>query len=152
MTAPDPATPGEAGVSAPGLVGTWRVVTVERTTENGDVVEPFGSDPDGILIYGADGMTTAVVGASGRPLLDLDLIEARVTAPDADLAEAFRTASGFAGSYEITGDVVVHRILVSTVPNWVGTEQVRPFAIDGDLLTLRPPGWRLVARRLGAGS
>ena len=152
MTGSDAVPAGEGARTDPGLVGSWRVITVERTTESGEVVEPFGSDPDGILIYGADGMTTAVVGASGRPSLDLDLIEARVTAPDADLAEAFRTASGFAVSYEIDGDVVVHRILVSTVPNWVGTEQVRPFAIDGELLTLRPPGWRLVARRLETGA
>ncbi len=145
-----PVTAGSTGAAGqPSIVGSYRVESVERTLDDGTVTEPFGPDPVGLLIYGADGMTTAIVGASGRPLLDLDLIANRVTASDADQAAAFRSAHGFAGSYEVTDGAVVHRIQVSTVENWVGTEQVRPYTLDGDILTLRPPGWKLTARRTG---
>jgi hypothetical protein len=89
----------------------------------------------------------AVVGRSDQPPLEMDLLAGTVEAADRDLAAAFRSAYGFAGTFVVEGDIVRHHILVSTVPNWVGTEQVRPYTIDGDMLTLRPPGWRVVARR-----
>ena len=146
---------GGDAVPGPGIVGSYRVVSVERTLEDGTVVEPFGPAPDGLLLYGADGMTAAVVGASGRPQLDLDLIANQISASEADQAAAFRSAHGFAGTYEVADGVVIHRILVATVQNWVGTAQHRPYELDGDQLTLRPPGWRVVARRIrstGAGA
>lgn len=137
-----PAAPGESAIA-----GSYRVVSVERTAESGQVVTPFGPDPDGILIYTPEGMMTAVVGASRRAPLDLDLLGATVSATDEALAQAFRSAHGFAGTFTLGDGVITHHIVVSTVPNWAGTAQVRPFALDGDVLTLRPPGWRLVARR-----
>jgi len=129
------------------IVGSYRVTTVERRTPEGELRHPFGVHPDGVLVYGADGMTAAVVGASGREVLAMDLLDESVGATADELAGAFRSAYGFAGTYEVVGEAVHHRILVSTVANWVGTEQVRPFSIDGDALTLRPPGWRVVAYR-----
>lgn len=132
------------------IAGTYRVVSVERMTDDGEIREPFGPDPEGFLLYGPDGMMAAVVGASARPLLGLDLLAETVSASDGDLAAAFRAAYGFVGSYEVTGSTVVHHLMASTVPNWVGTEQVRPFTLDGDELVLRPPGWRVVGRRTRA--
>jgi len=141
-----PAGPGGRG----GVVGSYRVTAVERTTESGEVVEPFGRDPDGILVYTPEGTMTAVVGASRRAPLELDLLAGTAPATDEALAQAFRSAHGFAGTYTLGDGVITHHIVVSTVPNWVGTAQVRPFELEGDLLTLRPPGWRLAARRVTA--
>ncbi len=128
------------------IAGSYRVESVERYDE-GTVRHPFGEHPEGMLLYGRDGAMAAVVGAGGRPRVEMDLLAESGGASDADLAAAFRSAYGFAGTYEVDGDVVRHRIGVSTMPNWVGTEQVRPFELQGDTLTLYPPGWRLVARR-----
>jgi len=128
------------------IAGSYRVESVERY-EDGAVRHPFGERPEGMLLYGSDGAMAAVVGAGGRPHVEMDLLSESGGASDADLAAAFRSAYGFAGTYEVDGDVVRHRIGVSTMPNWVGTEQVRPFELRGDTLTLYPPGWRLVARR-----
>ena len=129
------------------IVGSYRVGTVERETPDGALRQPFGAHPDGILVYGADGMTAAVVGTSRRQALAMDLLTETMAATESELAAAYLSAYGFAGTYEVVGEVVHHRILVSTVANWIGTEQVRPFSIDGDVLVLRPPGWRVVAYR-----
>ncbi len=130
-----------------GIVGTYMVEVVEKESGDGRVEHPFGPDVSGMLLYGADGAMAAVVGRAAQPALDMDLLAATVAASERQLAEAFRSAYGFAGTFEVVEDAVHHRILVSTVPNWVGTEQVRPYTLDGDVLTLRPPGWRVVARR-----
>jgi hypothetical protein len=129
------------------IVGTYVVHLVEKYNDDGAVEFPFGERAAGMLLYAPDGAMAAVVGRSDQPPLEMDLLAGTVEAADRDLAAAFRSAYGFAGTFVVEGDIVHHHILVSTVPNWVGTEQVRPYTIDGDMLTLRPPGWRVVARR-----
>jgi Lipocalin-like domain len=128
------------------LVGSYRVSSVEHFSDDGTLY-PFGHDPQGFLMYSAEGLMTAVLMASDRPTLAMDLLEGTSTATDAETADAFRSAYGFAGTFEVAASEVTHLILVSTVPNWVGTTQVRPFELTGDLLTLYPPNWRLQARR-----
>jgi hypothetical protein len=129
------------------IVGTYMVHLVEKYSEDGTVEFPFGERATGMLLYAADGAMAAVVGRSDQPALEMDLLAGTVAASESELALAFRSAYGFAGTFAVEGDVVRHHILVSTVPNWVGTDQVRPFSIQGETLTLRPPGWRVVARR-----
>jgi Lipocalin-like domain len=129
------------------IVGTYVVHLVEKYNDDGTVEFPFGERATGMLLYAADGAMAAVVGRSDQPALEMDLLAGTVKASESELAVAFRSAYGFAGTFVVDGDVVRHRILVSTVPNWVGTDQVRPYTMEGDLLTLRPPGWRVVARR-----
>ncbi len=129
------------------IVGTYFVHLVEKYTDDGAVEHPFGERVAGMLLYGADGAMAAVVGRADQPALEMDLLAGTVAASDSELAGAFRSAYGFAGTFEVEGETVRHRVLVSTVPNWVGTDQVRPYTIEGEELTLRPPGWRVVARR-----
>lgn len=128
------------------LVGNYRVWCVEHFSDHG-TLHPFGDDPQGFLMYSVEGLMTAVLMASDRPTLAMDLLQGTSTATDEETADAFRSAYGFAGTYEVAGSEVTHRILVSTMPNWVGTTQVRPFELTGELLTLYPPNWRLQARR-----
>jgi Lipocalin-like domain len=129
------------------IVGTYMVHLVEKYGEDGTVEFPFGERATGMLLYAADGAMAAVVGRSDQPSLEMDLLAGSVEASDGELAAAFRSAYGFAGTFVVEGEIVRHHILVSTVPNWVGTDQVRPYSIEGDTLTLRPPGWRVVAHR-----
>jgi len=129
------------------IVGTYVVHLVEKYNDDGTVEFPFGEPAAGLLLYAADGAMAAVVSRSDQPALAMDLLAGTVEASDRDLAAAFRSAYGFAGTFAVEGDIVRHRIVASTVPNWVGTDQVRPYAIEGEVLTLRPPGWRVVARR-----
>lgn len=133
------------------IAGTYQVEVVEKYAASGEVQYPFGAQVSGMLLYGSDGAMAAVVGRADQPALDMDLLAGTVAATESDQAEAFRAAYGFAGTYRIAGDIVHHRILVSTVPNWVGTEQLRPFELEAGVLTLRPPGWRVIARRLPPG-
>jgi Lipocalin-like domain len=131
------------------IVGTYLVHLVEKYYHDGTVAFPFGEPAAGMLLYAADGAMAAVVGRSDQVALEMDLLAGTVAASDSELAAAFRSAYGFAGTFVVEGDTVRHRILASTVPNWVGTDQVRPYAVEGEILTLWPPGWRVVARRAG---
>jgi hypothetical protein len=128
------------------VVGCYRVVSVEHFVEDA-TLHPFGDDPQGFLMYSAEGLMSAVLMSAGRPNLAMDLLAGTSTATDAEVVAAFHSGYGFAGTYEVDGGVITHQLLVSTVPNWVGTAQVRPFELEGDVLSLYPPGWRLRALR-----
>jgi hypothetical protein len=128
------------------VVGNWKVTSVEHFTDDGTVF-PFGDDPQGFLMYSPEGLMSAVLMAAGRPNLAMDLLLGTSTATDAETVAAFRSAYGFAGTYAVEGSVITHQLLVSTVQNWVGTSQVRPFELDDDVLSLYPPSWRLCALR-----
>jgi len=90
---------------------------------------------------------SAVLMSAGRPNLAMDLLAGTSTATDAEVVAAFHSGYGFAGTYVVEGSVITHQLLVCTVPNWVGTAQVRPFELEDDMLSLYPPDWRLRARR-----
>lgn len=58
---------------------------------------------------------------------------------DAEAARAFSTYIAYSGRYETSGDTVVHEVETCSIPNHVGTDQVRHMAIADDTLVLRTP-------------
>lgn len=100
------------------LVGTWRLVSLATWSTDGAVRYPLGRDPLGYLIYTEDGyMAYQTMGGAGPP-------------------DAAQPPQSYSGPYAYRGDTVVHTILVSADPRWVGTDQVRTVALTGDALTL----------------
>lgn len=49
------------------LVGVWGLVAYTDEHENGDETQPFGPNPQGFLIYTADGFVSAQLMEPGRP-------------------------------------------------------------------------------------
>lgn len=47
------------------------------------------------------------------------------------------THMGYAGDWRVAGGQVVHRIRISSRPDWIGAEQTRDAELDGDVLTVR---------------
>lgn len=54
-------------------------------------------------------------------------------------AAAYSTCLAYFGSYEVQGNVIVHRIDASLFPNWTGTVQERLFTCHGNELVRRTP-------------
>jgi len=118
------------------LVGTWKLVSAEDTTDSGEVKSAYGHDPTGFLTYTADGRVMAVIANGGRkPLSSRD----KDSAPVEERAEAFSTFAAYAGSYRVTGDTVVHHFEVASTQNLVNTDGVRFVKIEGDRLKMRTP-------------
>ncbi|MEV6121149.1 alpha/beta fold hydrolase [Streptomyces sp. NPDC052077] len=122
--------------TCPGLVGVWHLTSFTVRDQSGGVIgHPMGVCPTGVLTYGADGSMSVHLGASG-PAVPGD------GAPHPEGTEGLvrrRPYLGYAGTFAHTGDRVVHRLEIASVPQWVGTEQVRAVRFDGDELTLSPP-------------
>lgn len=118
------------------LVGTYRLVSVESTSEDGEVQRPFGEVPDGFMTFTPEGYMLAVLARHDRPTFaDGDIMGGT----DQERAAAFLSASAFAGRYEVREGRLVNTLAAATFQNWKDTVQVRDFEVTGGGLTLVTP-------------
>src|ERR1700693_5963963 len=119
------------------LVGAWKLISASSTTENGVIKKDvYGPNPTGMLTCTTDGrMMTIIAMGDRKPLSVAD----RVAAPIEERAEAFSTFIAYAGRYSLVGDKETLHIDVSSLQNWVGTDQVRYVSLHGNQLILRTP-------------
>jgi hypothetical protein len=118
------------------FVGTWRLLSLELRTSDGQVSYPFGQDPVGYIMYSEDGYMSVAFMSANRPLFAVGDILGGTTEEKVNAAETYIS---YCGRYEIQGDKVIHHIEVSLFPNWVGVHQERIFEFDGDRLSLSTP-------------
>ena len=118
------------------LVGSYRLLTFQDIADDGEVRDPLGPEPVGIIIYSPERCISAVLMRAGRPnFVDADILGGS----DAERVAAFATASAYAGRWSIEDGHVVHRLEAATFPNWTGSVQRRPYELAGDRLRLLPP-------------
>ncbi len=121
---------------AAGLVGRWRLVSWSIGTENGAGAYPFDESAEGSLVYTPGGWMMVTLAKAERARLSTDDV---VGGGEAERAAAYSSYVAYCGTYEVEGDVVIHRVQMSLFPNWVGSEQERYFELSGDALVLRGP-------------
>jgi hypothetical protein len=115
------------------LVGTWRLLSWENRTLDGEVSHPLGGGASGYIAYTEDGYVFVAIMAPGRrPFVAGDLLSGST----AEKAGAAETYVSYCGRYEFHGDTVLHHMELSLFPNWVGVTQERLVKISGDQLTL----------------
>ena len=115
------------------LVGTWRLVSWENQDDAGQITLPVGRDPQGYIIYTADGYVSVQIMTAHRQRFAADDLLQGTTDEKARAAETF---IAYGGHYEIASDTIIHHVELSLFPNWVGTRQVRRLELAGDRLTL----------------
>jgi len=117
------------------VVGTWKLISVTATTDNGGVGKAvLGQNPSGLLTYTADGRMMAIISDDGRKPLS---VADRVAAPAEERAQAYSTFMAYAGRYTFTCDKVVHHVEVASLQNWVNTDQTRFVNLRGNRLLVR---------------
>jgi hypothetical protein len=118
------------------LVGTWTLVssTVER---DGTVVEPFGSNPLGYMIFTASGHFAWNLMRADRPKFASGN---RATGTAEENKAAVQGNISAFGTYTVDPDgVLTLHIVGSSFPNWDGTTQKRILEIKGDQLKYSTP-------------
>ena len=120
-----------AGSAKDRLVGAWGLVSFVSFDANG--ASRPGAYDLGRIVYDASGQMSAHLMHSSNKA------EAS-PATDADRSAAFRRYLGYYGPFtvdELTR-IVLHHVVGSSNPSWVGSNQVRYFSLseDGNKLTL----------------
>jgi len=117
------------------LVGAWSLQSWSIAySDREDFGEPFGDAPQGLLLYTEEGWMAVAVSRAGRERLP-ENISPRALPPER-LAELYATSFHYCGRYRLEGNSVVHEVLLSHSPNFVGTSQKRHVELDGDTLVL----------------
>ena len=112
------------------IVGNWRLVSVvyedALTHERTPVL---GLHPVGYQIATASGRWLALVTGEGRG----------VPSNDAERAQALKTMISYTGRYRVEDHRVITKVEAAWNQSWVGTEQIRAYRFEGDLLHLDSP-------------
>jgi hypothetical protein len=107
------------------LMGLWRLVAYEMELQaTGAKETPMGASPAGYILFGADHRMMVVLTGEGR----------KPAAADPDRAELFKSLVAYTGTYRVEGDKWITKVEVAHNPAWVGTEQARTFALEGERL------------------
>jgi hypothetical protein len=123
------ATPAFA--QANDLVGSWALVS-STVRQGGNTLQPFGADPRGALIFGADGRYVAMIARADLPKFAGDN---RMAGTAEEYKAIVNGAIAHFGSYTVDETTITFRIATSTYPNWDGSEQKRGFKLAGDTLS-----------------
>jgi hypothetical protein len=122
------------------FVGTWRLLSMAVRQPNGEVTEPMGPHPRGMLVYTAGGHMSVQIMRPDRPLF---MSGGRGGSPE-ELAAAFLGYIAYCGTYRVdeAEGAVYHEPDCHGFPNGVGVPLRRYFTFTGDRLLLsgdRPP-------------
>jgi len=119
------------------LVGSWSLVSLV-VDQGGKKIEPFGPNPIGRMILGADGRFATT---SLRPGLPQFASGNRMQGTPDEHKAIVQGSVAFFGTYTVNeaDKSLVFRIEFSTYPNWNGDEQSRIFTLAGDQLSYVNP-------------
>lgn len=120
------------------FVGTWSLESFRATTPRGEAAYPFGEALVGRITYHADGRMSVQLASGNRAALSSE--DPRV-APADEIVEAFATYLGYLGTYTVDTEAreVTHHLEIASMPNWVGTDQVRRYEFGDRTLQLSTP-------------
>jgi|GEM_PF-441636 len=129
------------------LVGTWKLISAEYRRANGEVIDMYGANPTGRIIYDVDGNMAVQIMRRDRPLFATG---DRLSGAPHETQVAFRGYLGYFGTYTIdeANRTVAHHIEGAWHPNWVGIDLVRVYEFSDDrlFLTLQTPPLTLSGR------
>ena len=118
------------------FIGTWKLIASTMKNSTGEEIFPLGKDPVGYLMYDGNGYMAALLMKADRPHIHSSDMTGGT---DEEIAEAGRSHISYCGTYHVGEDKVIHHVLVSSYPNWVGGDQERFFKFDNNHLILSTP-------------
>ena len=135
--------------AASALVGTWRLVRFEDVENaagardvGGETVHRYGEKPLGLFIYTADGYVAIQIANPANPRCvfkvdEHDHLDVPVCTPEQREA-LVRGYIAYWGTYtvDMAAGVVVHHVKSDLGIGYTGTDQRRPFRLEGDRLVL----------------
>jgi hypothetical protein len=120
------------------FAGTWRLVSYEFRRADGKLTFPLGEDPSGMLIYDAEGNMAAQALQRNRSRFRADSVSGGSAE---EIREAFEGYIAYFGTWEVDeqAGAVIHHVIGSWYPNFIGSDQVRYYEFQGNRLLLRTP-------------
>ena len=135
------------------LIGTWRLIELADLDKNGRWTHRYGEHPRGYFVYDATGHVHIQI-MKVPPLAvfpEANLAEGKLPTAEHALA-AYQGYVAYFGTYTVDAEkhVVTHHVEGSLSPDFTGTDQPRPFKLEGNRLEIGDgKTWRRVLERVG---
>lgn len=126
------------------FVGTWRLVSLQHKTEDGQIRYPFGQDARGYIMYNPDGYMGVAIMNPHRPRYASDDFRGGTSREKEAAADTYVS---YCGKFEVQGNRVIHHVEISLFPNFVGQDIVRYFEFQSNHLTLTTPPFLFEGRK-----
>jgi hypothetical protein len=138
--------------TVPALLGTWQLVEFADLDKAGKWQYRFGEHPRGYFIYDATGHVHIQIMKVPplAPFSEANLKDGTLPSPEHALT-AYAAYVAYFGTYTIDVEtcVVTHHVEGSLAPDFTGTDQPRPFKLEGDRLEIGDgKTWRRVLERV----
>lgn len=120
------------------LAGTWQLIGADKILPDGKQVPDYGTDPQGIAIFTANGQYMLEIFRSDRmPFASGD----RANATPEEYKSAVMSTSCHFGTYSVDmmKHVITFHIDRATFPNWDKSSRNSSYMLRGDTLTWRVP-------------
>jgi len=113
------------------IVGTWKIQSFFREViATGERQNEFGEKPSGYISYQPDGRMFVVLVGDNRTK------PGSAVATDEEKAKLFGSLVAYSGTYVLDSDKVTHKIDVSWNQSWTGSDQIRFYKVEGNMLTI----------------
>jgi Lipocalin-like domain len=119
------------------LVGTWRLIHFVDTDAGGKVRYRFGEKPMGYFVYDPTGhLSVQIMRMPATPPFASG-VDNKGT--DAEVRAAYDGYVAYFGTYRVdeAKGVITHVVEGSLKPSYTGTDQPRPFKLEGDTLIIQ---------------
>jgi hypothetical protein len=118
------------------LIGTWSLQSFHFSTLDDETTHPYGRDAVGYYLFSDSGYMSVVVMARNRQKFESGDLMGGTTEEKARAAETY---IAYTGTYELRDSLLVVHPEAAFFPNWIGMDQVRIMALNGDVLDLSTP-------------
>ena len=117
------------------FIGTWKLVSCETRSSNGEVVYPYGMNPYGMLMYDSEGNMSVLLMRRDRPKFASGDLRRGTTE---EIKAAFEGFNAYCGTYDVNEEkgTITHHVEGSKFPNRIGADLIRFFKFLGDQLHL----------------
>jgi hypothetical protein len=134
------------------LIGTWRLVEFADLGKDGKWQYRFGETPRGYFVYDATGHVHIQIMKVPplAPFPEANVAEGKPPSAEHGLA-AYTAYVAYFGTYTVDEKkhVVTHHVEGSLAPEFTGTDQPRPFKLEGEHLEIGDgKTWRRVLERV----
>jgi hypothetical protein len=106
------------------LIGTWKLNSCTVEFQDGRASRSCAEIPVGYIILTAQGRMMGLLEDEAR----------KPGKSDEEQAALYRTVFAYTGKYRLEGDKWITRVDAAWNPAWRGTEQVRYYKLEADLL------------------
>ena len=121
------------------FIGSWKLISYQRKSQDGRVAHPFGEHPVGRIAYDAAGRMSAQLMRPGRKSTTaVGVSYANGNSSDTEIREAVGGFIAYFGTFDIeeASTMVVHHVEACLVPSWVGQDLRRRYRFEGNRLFL----------------